>query len=93
MTKKRSLSDRLQALKEQERKLQHDIDMDIAKAAHKAGITSAEEMPNQADMALINAMHKLGITSVSDLTQAANLLKANQQKQVTSQQEFSQQQM
>lgn len=47
---RKSIAERLVALKEQERKLHQEADRELVKAAHKAGIMSAEDMPTKEEM-------------------------------------------
>ncbi|WP_432227189.1 hypothetical protein [Limosilactobacillus fermentum] len=47
---RKSIAERLAALKEQERKLHQEADRELVKAAHKVGIMSAEDMPTKQEM-------------------------------------------
>lgn len=50
---KKSIAERLAALKEQERKLHEEADRELVKAAHKAGIMSADEMPTKQEIEML----------------------------------------
>lgn len=50
---RKSIAERLAALKEQERKLHQQADRELVKAAHKAGIMSADEMPTKQEIELL----------------------------------------
>lgn len=50
---KKSIAERLAALKAQERKLHEEADRELIKAAHKAGIMSADEMPTKQEIEML----------------------------------------
>lgn len=50
---KKSIAERLAALKEQERKLHEEADRELVKAAHKVGIMSADEMPTKQEIEML----------------------------------------
>ncbi|MEE6671629.1 hypothetical protein PS385_09110 [Limosilactobacillus fermentum] len=64
---RKSIAERLAALKEQERKLHQEADRELVKVAHKVGIMLPEDMPTKQEMELVKAAHKAGIMSAKDM--------------------------
>ena len=65
---RKSIAERLAALKEQERKLHQEADRELIKAAHKAGIMSAKDMPTKHEMELLKKQRNYLAKQTTDQT-------------------------